>query len=232
MTATSYDAELARSILACCTGASLTVDDFPAAGDDDDLGLRDLDGTPTFSCRSWSVLAHAGAAGSQALITLGSGLGPADGPDREHTLTLTGRLRAGMVEDCRCCGERRHDVHLQVGLVVLTRVDDDGAAQVTVPLRAFLDTDLRLNRGHLQRALEHANDCHVENLRDVVVQRTDTTAEDLLDARMTTLTTRGVELAWIDLAGAHRAFVPFSRPARSVEELATLVRHELHAGIC
>lgn len=229
MIATETDAELARSILACCTDASLTVDDFPAAGDDDDLGLRDVDGVPTFSCRSFSVLAHAGAAGSQALITLSSGLGPDDGPERGHTLTITGRLRSGVVEDCRCCGERRHDVHLQVGLVVLTR---DSGQQVTIPLRTFLDPSLRLNRGHLQRALEHANDCHRENLVDVVLERTDTRPEELLDARMTALSTRGVELVWIDLDGAHRASVPFSRTARTVEELALLVRHELHAGIC
>jgi hypothetical protein len=232
MTANETDAELARSILACCTDAALTVDDFPAAGEDDDLGLRDVDGVPTFSCRSWSVLAHAGTAGSDALVTLSSGLGADDGADRGHTLTLTGRLRSGIVEDCRCCGERRHDVHLQVGLVVLTRDHGAGPEQVTIPLRAFLDPALRLNRGHLQRALEHANDCHRENLREVVVQRTDTEAEDLLDAQMTGLTTSGVELAWIDLDGAHRAAVPFSRPARTVEELALLVRHELHAGIC
>lgn len=195
MIAPETDAELARSILACCTDAALTVDDYPAAGEDDDLGLRDVDGVPTFSCRAFSVLAHAGAAGSAALVALGSGLGAEDSPDRGHTLTITGRLRSGGVEDCRCCGERRHDVHLQIGLVVLTRV---GGGQVTIPLRAFLDPALRLNRGHLQRALEHANDCHVENLRDVVLQRTDTEPETLLDARMTGLTTDGVELAWID----------------------------------
>lgn len=226
---TETDAELARSILACCTDAALTVDDFPAAGDDDDLGLRDVDGVPTFSCRSFSVLAQAGAAGSEALVNLSSGLGPEDGPDRAVTLTITGRLRAGIVEDCRCCGERRHDVHLQVGLVVLTRAD---GVQATVPLRAFLDPGLRLNRGHLQRAAEHANDCHRDDLVDVVLRRTDTPPEELLDARMTALSTRGVELAWIDRNGAHRASVPFSRTARTVEELAVLVRHELHAGIC
>jgi hypothetical protein len=229
MTAFESDAALARSILACCVDASLTVDDFPAAGDDDDLGLRDVDGVPTFSCRSFSVLAHAGAAGSAALITLSSGLGPEDGADRGHTLTLTGRLRAGVVEDCRCCGERRHDIHLQVGLVVLAR---GAGAQVTVPLREFLDPTLRLNRGHLQRAVEHANDCHRENLVEVVLRRTGTRPEELVDARMTELTTAGVGLTWIDLDGAHRATVPFSRTARTVEELAALVRHELHAGIC
>ena len=224
------DAALARSILACCTDAALTVDDYPSAGEDDDLGLRDQDGVPTFSCRSWSVLAEAGRSRSQALVTLTSGLGPEGGPDRAHALTLTGALRSGIVEDCRCCGERRHDVHLQVDLVVLDR--GDGTRQVTVPTHAFLDPQLRLNRGHLQRALEHANDCHTDNLRDVVLQRTLTSEDALLDARMAGLTTRGVELAWIDLDGAHRASVPFSRTARTVEELAVLVRHELHTGIC
>jgi hypothetical protein len=227
---TETDAELARSILACSTDAALTVDEFPAAGDDEDLGLRDVDGIPTFSCRSWAVLAHAGAARSRALVTLSSGLGPDRGPDRGHTLTLTGSLRPGLVEDCRCCGERRHDIHLELELVVLTRAD--GSPQVTVPPHEFLDPRLRLNRGHLQRAVEHANDCHTDNLRDVVLQRTDTLPEELLDARMTGLTTRGVELSWIDLEGAHRASVPFSRRARTVEELAVLVRHELHTGIC
>lgn len=227
---TETDAELARSILACCTDAALTVDRFPAAGDDQDLGLRDVDGVPTFSCRSWAVLAQAGQARSRALVTLSSGLGPEDGPDRGHTLTVTGALRPGLVEDCRCCGERRHAIHLEVELVVLTRAD--GSPQVTVPPHEFLDPGLRLNRGHLQRALEHANDCHADNLRDVVVRRTATLDEELLDARMTSLTTRGVELSWIDLAGAHRATMPFSRRARTVEELAVLVRHELHAGIC
>ena len=50
------DAELARSILACPDGAELAVDGHPAVGCDDDLGLRDEEGVPTFSCRrsqSW-----------------------------------------------------------------------------------------------------------------------------------------------------------------------------------
>ena len=44
----------------------LAVDGSPRVGDDDDLGLRDADGTPTFSCRARSLLADAGRAGSAA----------------------------------------------------------------------------------------------------------------------------------------------------------------------
>jgi hypothetical protein len=61
---------------------------------------------------------------------------------------------------------------------------------------------------------------------------TGTPAGDLFDVSLAALTTDGAELAWIDLDGGHRASLWFSRPARSVEELGVLLRHELHAGIC
>ena len=101
-----------------------------------------------------------------------------------------------------------------------------------MPLAAFRSPGLRLNRGYLQRALEHANDCHREDLGQVVVRTTGTPAEQLLDARLSDLTTHGAELAWIDREGGHRVSLWFSRPAASVEELAVLLRRELHAGIC
>ena len=106
------NAELARSILACADSADIAVDGFPTVGADDDLGFRDQDGTPRFSCRTWSMMAHAGREGSRALLTLTSGLGPDDGPDREVSLTLTGRLADGGLESCHCCGEQRRDVAL------------------------------------------------------------------------------------------------------------------------
>ena len=60
MSNAEVDAELARSILACPESAELAVDGHPAVGCDDDLGLRDEDGVPTFSCRAASLLAEAG----------------------------------------------------------------------------------------------------------------------------------------------------------------------------
>jgi hypothetical protein len=223
------DAELARSILACPESAELAVDGHPEVGCDDDLGLRDDDGVPTFSCRADSPLAEAGQGQSRALVTLHSGLGPAGGPDRAMTLTLTGRLTAGPLESCTCCGEARHDVVLDLDFVVLGAAT--GARQ-RVPLAAFRSPALRLNRGYLQRALEHANDCHREDLGKVVARTTGTPVELLLDTRLVDLTRHGAELSWIDTQGGHRAALWFSRPARTVEELGVLLRRELHAGIC
>jgi hypothetical protein len=223
------EALLARSILACPAGAEVAVDGFPAVGCDDELGLRDEDGTPTFTCRSDSEMAVAGRVGSAALVTLASGLGPADGPDRALSLTLTGTLRLGPVASCTCCGEERLDVALELDFVVLSRGDGD---QRRVPLSAFRSPQHRLNRGYLQRALEHANDCHREDLGHVVARTTGTPPEHLLDVSLVDLTTQGAELSWIDRRGGHRAALWFSRPARTVEELGVLLRHELHAGIC
>jgi hypothetical protein len=223
------DAELARSVLACPASAEVAVDGFPAAGCDDDLGLRDEGGVPTFSCRTTSAMADAGRAGSPALVTLVSGLGPADGPDRHLTLTLTGTLGIGPLDSCTCCGEKRHDVVLEVDFVVLGLADGH---QRRVPLREFRSPALRLNRGYLQRALEHANDCHREDLGEVVARTTGTPPEHLLDVSLVDLTTHGAELSWIDRHGGHRAALWFSRPARTVEELGVLLRRELHAGIC
>jgi len=223
------DAELARSILSCPASAEVAVDGYPAVGCDDDLGLRDEDGVPTFSCRSASQMADAGRDGSPALVTLASGLGPAAGPDRTVTLTLTGTLGIGPLESCTCCGEERHDVVLDLDFVVLGRGDGD---QRRVPLREFRSPALRLNRGYLQRALEHANDCHREDLGQVVTRTTGTPPEQLLDVSLVDLTTQGAELSWIDRRGGHRAALWFSRPASTVEELAVLLRRELHAGIC
>lgn len=223
------DAELARSILSCPESAELVVDGYPAVGCDDGLGLRDEDGVPTFSCRSVSMMAAAGRDGSRALVTLASGLGPPGGVDRGTSLTLSGRLETGPLLGCTCCSEQRHDVTLRLDFAVLDRGD---GVQRRVPLAAFGDPSLRLNRGYLQRAVEHANDCHLEDLGQVVTRMTGTPAEHLLGVRLTDLTAHGAEIAWIDRDGGHRSSMWFSRPARSVEELGVLLRRELHAGIC
>ena len=98
--------------------------------------------------------------------------------------------------------------------------------------RGFRSPALRLNRGYLQRAARARQRLPREDLGQVVVRTTGTPAEQLLDARLSDLTTHGAELTWIDREGGHRVSLWFSRPAGSVEELGVLLRRELHAGIC
>jgi hypothetical protein len=222
------DAELARSILACPRSAEIAVDGFPSLAREDDLGLRDADGRPQFSCPARSLMADAGRAGSKALLTLTSGLRLTDGPELELSLTLAGALEIGPVESCSCCGEQRQDVGLEPELVVLGR----GQEQVRVPLAAFRSPALGLNRGYLQRAVQHANSAHRADLAEAVTRMTGTPAERLLEAGLAGLTPHGAELTWIDRDGGHRATLWFSRAARTVDELGVLLQRELHAGIC
>jgi hypothetical protein len=227
-TCSADDLELARSILACPAEVELVVDGHPHVGADSQLGLRDDAGTPTFWCRPGSLMARAAGEGSSALVTFASGVGAEGSSERRAALTVAGRLQGQGTAACACCGELRLDVGLDLDFVVLHRDD----TQVRVPLRAFRSPELVLNRGYLQRSMEHANDCHREDLGQVVARTTGTPVEQLLDVCLTDLTAHGAELGWIDVDGAHRASLWFSRPARTAEELGLLLRHELHAGIC
>lgn len=226
-TCTETDVELARSILACPSTIDLVVDGCPQVGEDSALGMRDEAGTPTFWCTPGSAMARAAASGAGALVTLTSGLRLPRG-EAGASLTVAGRLGASGTDLCHCCGEVRQDVVLDVDFVLLTR----GAEQLRIPLRAFRSSTLRLNRGYLQRAVEHANDCHREDLAEAVCRTTGTPPDELLGAALADLTTHGCELTWVDAEGGHRTSLWFSRPARTVEELGVLLRHELHAGIC
>jgi hypothetical protein len=226
---TETDIELARSILACPAAVEVVVDGYPHVGEDSALGMRDESGTPTFWCSPGSLMARAAQAKVGALLTLTSGLRSADATAPAETITVTGRLTTAGTDVCHCCGEMRLDVALDLDFVLLKRSEDD---QVRIPLRAFRSPGLKLNRGYLQRAVEHANDCHREDLAEAVCRTTGTPAERLLGVQLADLTTHGCELSWVDSEGGHRTALWFSRPARTVEELGVLLRHELHAGIC
>jgi hypothetical protein len=225
-TCTDTDIELARSILACPSAVEVVVDGYPHVGEDSALGMRDESGVPTFWCNPGSLMARAAQVTAGALVTLTSGLASSSGAS--ETVTIGGKLTPAGTDYCHCCGEERLDVVLDVDLVVLTR----GDRQLRIPHRAFRSPALRLNRGYLQRAVEHANDCHGEDLGEVVTRTTGTPPERLLAVALADLTTHGCELTWVDADGGHRTSLWFSRPARTVEELGVLLRHELHAGIC
>jgi hypothetical protein len=219
----------ARSILACPAAVSMVVEGETRLVDaDHQLGLTDQHGSPTFVCTVDSPVARAAQAHRSALLTLTSGLGSRGSLERADTLTLAGRLERTGVEDCDCCGETRHVVTLDLSFVLLARAD----RQLRVPLDQFRSPAHHLNRGHLQRSVEHANDCHQEELRQAVSHGTGTRPGDLLGVRLAELTPSGVEIQWIDVDGAHRNVVSFPRTADNLDELGELLRRGLHAGLC
>jgi hypothetical protein len=227
----------ARSILACPAGVSLVVDGHPSVLEDDALGMQDVHGTPTFSCPPGSELAVAAGHHRSALITLDSGLGAPGSDERRVTLTLAGRLETRGVEDCACCEETRHVVVLELNFALLTRPAPEGAEdlpdqQFRVPLEHFRSPSHHLNRGYLQRSVEHANTCHQEELRRAVSTTTGTPMGQLLGVALADLSAARVQVSWVDVDGAHLADLAFPRTARTTAELGEMLRRELHAGLC
>ena len=228
-------AAVARSILSCPADIDLIVDGVATLLDGEDvLGLHDVHGTPTFACAVDSDLAEAGVLGRSALLTITSGLGPRGSLERSDTLVLTGRLEALGAQACECCAETRQVVGLRLNVVLLTRTgaSPQDEQQFRVPVEHFASPVHHLNRGVLQRSVEHANDCHQDELRRAVSLTSGVRLADVVGVRLTGLSPRGVEMAWVDVEGAHRDLIHFPRPARTVGELGDMLRRELHAGIC
>lgn len=226
----------ARSILACPAGVSLVVDGHPSVLADEALGMQDVHGTPTFSCPPGSELALAAEHHRSALITVESGLGAPGSQDRRASLTLAGRLETRGAEDCACCEETRQVVVLELNFALLTRpvdaADDVPDQQFRVPLEHFRSRAHHLNRGYLQRSVEHANTCHQEELRQAVSTTAGIAMSRLLGVALADLSPTGVQVRWIDEAGAHVTDIAFPRAARTTAELGEMLRRELHAGIC
>lgn len=232
-------AAAARSILACPLEVQLVVEglDDPAAGlDEGVLEMQDHGGQPVLSCPAGSPLAVAATDRCGALLTLTSGLGDDGSPDRDATLTLSGRLDTLGLEQCECCDEVRMRICLDLDLVLLARAsaphDAPDETRVRVPLGAFTAPEHDLNRGFLQRSTEHANHCHQDELRRAVASMTRTRLGEVVGVQLTGLRPEGVELRWVDLTGAHRTVLRFARPATTAPELGELLRSELHAGLC
>ena len=219
----------ARSILACPSTVSLVIEgEEHAVGEEDELGLSDHRGTPTFVCLPSSPVARAAADNRSALLTVTSGLGPRGGRERGDTLTLAGRLERTGAQHCDCCNEIRHVVSLNLNFVLLAHPE----RQLRVPLEEFRSRAHHLNRGHLQRSVEHANDCHQEELRQAVGTGTGTRAGDLGGVRIARLTPSDVVIQWVDDSGAHEQVITFARTARDLSELGDMLRRGLHAGLC
>lgn len=228
-TTTLGAAETARSILSCPAGVDLVVDGVSdPVSDDARLGMLDLEGAPTFSCRVGGTLSRAAAQGRGCVLTLASGLGATGSPDRDALVALAGRLRRTGVEQCGCCDELRDLVVVDLDSIRLTR----GGMRVAVPVADFAASDLLLNRGYLQRATEHANDAHQSELRQAIASRLDRRAGDILAVSLGSLTSRGVEIRWVDGDGGHRTVLRFPYAATTPRQLGDLLRRQLHPRLC
>lgn len=232
-------AAAARSILACPGDVELAVDgidDVTAGLDEADgaLAMRDVDGRPVFSCPADSMLAVAAADGRHALLTVTSGVGRPGSRSREAVLTLAGRLETTGLEECHCCDQVRVGVALVLDYAQLARSAGDGRHVVPhrVPLPAYSSPAHQLNRGFLQRAAEHANACHQEELRRAVATTSNTLVGDIVGVHLTGLRPDRVEVQWVDGTGAHSRVLAFGRAATTAAELGELMRARLHAGLC
>ena len=227
-------AAAARSILSCPADVNLVVDGVDdLLTDRDELGMTDDDGRPVLACPAASPLAGAAASGRSALLTVTSGLGSPGSSARHARLTLAGRLAVEGHEDCDCCGETRVQVSIDLNFALLTRtVPGEPERQLRVPLDHFVSPDHRLNRGFLQRSVEHANECHQDELRRAVAMSSGTRMADVVGVRLADLHPHQVEMVWVDPDGAHTQTISFGRAASSSEELGELLRARLHAGLC
>jgi hypothetical protein len=222
-------AETARSILSCPAGIDLVVEDVadPTA-DDPRLGMVEVDGVPTFSCRVGAALSRAAVDGRGCVLTLASGLGAEGSRERAASVALAGRLRRTGAERCNCCGEVRDVVVVDVEAVRLTF---DGE-RVAVPPSAFGAGELVLNRGYLQRWCDHATSAHQEQLRQAVANRLDRRVAEIVAVSLASLSAQGVEVDWVEPDGGHRMALTFPQPARSAQDLAAMLRDELHPRLC
>lgn len=215
----------ARSILACPAAVDLSVDGSPATLPPGALSLVDQGGRAAFVCTPDCDLLRAAGRRLVARLTLRSGLAGA-GPD--DALTLTGRLVPAGAERCDSCPDDHLRALLEPSVVVLAL----GGRHLPVPVSDFLSDQHVLNRGYLQRAVEHANRCHSDELRGAVSRRTEIPLARLVAASLGALTPHGVELRWVDTDGGHTERLRFPTPARTPLDLGTRLRDHLDAGIC
>ncbi|MBJ7528892.1 MAG: hypothetical protein JHD04_05130 [Nocardioides sp.] len=222
----------ARAVLSCATDAGLVVEGAPDVLRDDTLGMAERDGVPTFTCSPAGDLALAAARGAGAVLTVDSALaGPAGA--RPPSVTVSGRLALAGLEACPCCEDERQVVRLVPEQVALQLTGPDGAGtSLAVPVEEYAAPAHALNRGYLQRCVEHAGRCHPEELRASVALAAGVPVERLIAAELADLTAGGVDVRWIDDAGAHVTRLVFPRAARTPAELAAMLRRELGAGIC
>lgn len=219
----------ARSIVSCPREAHLVVDgvlDLTDGFAGDELRLQDADGRPVLTVPADSALAAAARERRGAVLTLHSGLGGAEGAERDALLHLCGFLEPACTRTCACCEEEWVQIALTPQRAMLARSSEPGSAAV-VPLAEFADPGLRLNRGYLQRTAEHAGDHHHDELRRAVATRLGRRVEDVLGVRLADLRPTGLLVRWVTVDGADECWIAFAREAADPADLGVLLRDAL-----
>lgn len=219
---------LARSVLSCPERICLRVGGSTESLEDQRYDVTcDVHGVPVFSAAEDSLLLEAARSGSSALLEVTSGLGSSSSPERHLGLVLSGQL-VQRESGCTCCGDPRSLIALELDAVTLYQ----SSRAVPVDVRRFHDRRHVLNRGYLQRTTEHANDAHEHELRTAVASLAGLPIQSLLAASIVEVDPCGVEVSWLDAAGAHTRRLEFAEPAASPQELGSALRSHLHAGMC
>lgn len=224
----AHPALIARSVLSCPASITLRVGEADQDLQDETYDVTcDVHGAPVFSASDRSALLAATRRGLEGTVEVTSGLGRPGSRERGLTLVIRGRL-AVRDTGCACCGDPRTLVALEPTAVTLHR--DDLA--LPVDLSRFRDHRHVLNEGYLQRTAEHANDAHGDELRSAMAATLGVPLQSLLAASLLRVDTGGVDVSWLDAAGAHTERLDFLRTVSSPHELGAALRSHLHAGIC
>ena len=226
---TPTDAALiARSVLSCPSAITLRVDDASRSLEEEGYEVTtDVHGVPVFSAARGSALLAGAETGAEGVVEVSSGLGDPTSRERALGVVMRGRL-AQRGTGCECCGDARSLVAVELEEVTLMR----GALAVPVDLDQFRDRRHVLNQGYLQRTAEHANDAHELELRTAMATTFGLPLRTLLAASLRRVDPGGVDVAWLDEAGAHTRRLEFVRTVSSPQELGAALRSHLHAGLC
>jgi len=220
----------ARSIMSCPEGFEVVVDGLPLHDPGILHGVSST-GIIRFLTRPDSELAAVARRGMAGLVYVDSALHQL--PD--SALAIVGELDyIGEVADAECPSEPYFVVDLVPTRVMLLGPSEGvpmtlehRRSEIEVPLDDFRSRRHELNAGYLQRAAEHANACHQEDLRRTVAQSLGRDIQEIGGVEIHHIDHQSASVDWLDSSGATRLMLRFVRPARTPDELAGLLIEQL-----
>ena len=93
-----------------------------------------------------------------------------------------------------------------------------------MPTDVYAAAEPDLFAANIPRIVRHINEQHGEKVRRLAAHTVGVPLSQLAAACLTDLTAQQANLCWLDESGAHRAVLPFPRPAPTLEELAAALR--------